>query len=826
MSALILHPTDPDFAIHAGGKGAALARLALAGFEVPPFFVIPSSAFVEGTAAPGLGEALANALPALGPGPYAVRSSGQSEDGAAHSHAGQFDSLLNVPADGVIEAAARVWHSGFSDRIATYRALKDGQAAEPPAIVVQRMVPARAAGVAFSADPVAGLRGRAVISAIAGLGDALVSGEADGEDWQVDAGGPRCMAPATPPVLTGAEAEEIAALARKAEATFGAPQDIEWAYDGSRLYILQSRPITTPLRPGANSDPALVVLDNSNIIESYPGMVSPLTYSFARVVYGRVYRAFVGLLGVSERRIAENAAVFDNMLARVDGRIYYNLGNWYRALALLPGFSRNRAHMETMMGVDEPLPPELADALAPPAPRGLAGVADRLRVIRVGLGLGWQALRLPLTRRGFYHRLDQALTGSVVLDGANLTQLAGEYRRLERLLLDRWDAPLVNDFLCMIAFGASRKLLDRWAGAEGLAYHNAVMIGQGDIISAEPAKRIARMGAMVAQAGLAGVLESEGRKALPPTIEAEFAAYIAKFGDRCTQELKLESIPLSEDDSALVASVLAAARRADGEILHASQPDRHLAPPFPQGGGGMLPPALASRSLRRRIALVVTAYARARVRDRENLRFERTRIFGHARRVFLAMGRELTALGALDDPRDIFLLTVGEVMGAIEGSGLGDNLRALADLRRAETDASNRRPDPAERLTFRGSVLNAATGLANVPKRPEGDSLQGTGCSAGIVTARARVIIDPRGESLAPGEILVARNTDPGWIAVFANASAIVVERGSLLSHSAIVARELGIPCVVGIRHATQWIESGQVITVDGTSGMVRKING
>ncbi|MGL4311445.1 MAG: PEP/pyruvate-binding domain-containing protein [Paracoccaceae bacterium] len=811
MSALFLHPVDRDFAIHAGGKGAALARLALAGFEVPPFFVIPSYAFVEGTAAPGLGEALATALPALGPGPYAVRSSGQSEDGAAHSHAGQFDSLLNVPADGVIDAAERVWQSGFSDRIATYRALKDGQAAEPPAIVVQRMVPARAAGVAFSADPVAGLRGRAVISAIAGLGDALVSGEADGEDWQVDAGGPRCMAPATPPVLTAAEAEEIAALARKAEATFGTPQDVEWAYDGSRLYILQSRPITTPLRPGANSDPALVVLDNSNIIESYPGMVSPLTYSFARVVYGRVYRAFVGLLGVSERRIDENAAVFDNMLARVDGRIYYNLGNWYRALALLPGFSRNRAHMETMMGVDEPLPPELADALAPPAPRGLAGLTDRLRVVRVGLGL-------PLTRRGFYRRLDQALGGGVAPDRASLTQLAGEYRRMEALLLDRWDAPLVNDFLCMIAFGASRKLLERWAGPEGLAYHNAVMIGQGDIISAEPAKRIAHMGAMVARAGLAGLLESEGRKALPTAIEAEFAAYIAKFGDRCTQELKLESIPLTEDDSALVASVVAAARRAGAEPSPA--------PPGAEQTPAVLPATLASRPLRRRIALAVTGYARARVRDRENLRFERTRIFGHARRVFLAMGRELTALGVLDDPRDIFLLTVDEVLGAIEGSGLGGDLRKLADLRRAEADASSQHPDPAERLTFRGSVLNAATGLANVPKPPEGDSQQGTGCSAGIVTTVARVIIDPRAESLAPGEILVARNTDPGWIAVFANASAIVVERGSLLSHSAIVARELGIPCVVGIRHATQWIESGQVITVDGTSGMVRKTNG
>lgn len=792
-----------------GGKAAALAALATAGFDVPAFFVIPADAFSGAADAPrargGLKAELAAHLAALGLGPFAVRSSGRAEDGVDHSHAGQFATVLNVEAPDVLDAARKVWASGFSQTVAAYRALKTGAEAEAPAIVVQTMVPARAAGVAFSADPVARLRGRTVIAAIAGLGEALVSGEADGEDWTIDASGAILTAPLQPQVLTKADARAVADLARRAEAAFGVPQDIEWAFDGPRLYILQSRPITTPLNAPPAVDTALMVFDNSNIVESYPGLVSPLTYSFARYVYARVYHAFVRILGVSETKIAANTAVFENMLTRLDGRVYYNLGNWYRALALLPGFSLNRGYMETMMGVDDPLPVELSASIGAKPPTGIAALREWARLVRLGFGLGWQALLLPRTRRRFYARLEAALALGRGHGSANLTTLAAEYRRIESTLLDQWDAPLINDFLCMITFGASRGILKRWGGEAGLAFHNDVMIGQGDIVSAEPAQRIARIGQMVRAAGIADV-RLAGALAGHPAIAAEIDSYIGRFGDRCTQELKLESIPLSEDPTQLYAAIHASAARV--EIVRPVRAEPDWA-------------ALIQSPLRRGVARAITTYAKARVRDRENLRFERTRIFGHARRVFLSIGRELTALGKIDTPRDVYLLTVEEVLGAIEGFGLSQNLRGLIELRRAEMATAG--PDLPERLIHRGAAISAVTTAASAVGGHSGQTQTGTGCSAGTVTADARVIHDPRTESLAQGQILVARNTDPGWIAVFANAAAIVVERGSLLSHSAIVARELGIPCVVGIRNATTWIEDGARITVNGTTGEVRK---
>jgi phosphohistidine swiveling domain-containing protein len=685
--------------------------------------------------------------------------------------------------------------------------VKSGGAAEAPAVIVQRMIDASSAGVAFSADPVSGQRGTVVISAIAGLGEALVSGEADGESWVV---GSTAVGPEAPEVLTAEEAMEIAALARRAEVAFGAPQDIEWAIDADGLHILQSRPITTPLLPEPRPDEALTIYDNSNIVESYPGMVSPLTYSFALHVYTRVYVAFVALLGVPRKTIEANAAVFGNMLGRVDGRVYYNLVNWYRALALLPGFSLNRAYMETMMGVSEPMPAEVTEAIGPPPATGIRKAAEYLKLVKVAGSILWQAILLPRTRAQFYDRLNAALEGGFDPDAAGPTALAAEYRRVESTLLDRWDAPLVNDFLCMIAFGASRNLLEKWLGPEGLLLHNDVMIGQGDIVSAEPAQRIARMGRMVAEAGIGEALARDGMDALDdhPGIAAEVQSYLDRFGDRCTEELKLESIPLGEDPTSLLQAIAASAAR--GHVAEHDTNDTDWAALFP------------GTPVKRRVAKALVTWTKARVRDRENLRFERTRIFGYTRRVFLALGREFAARGLLAASRDIFFLTKDEVLGAVEGYGLSPDLRSLVALRKAEHDAAAARPDPPERIELRGPAI-APVWTEQAVERDTAMSRTGTGCSAGKVTAKARVIRDPRTEALSPGDILIARHTDPGWIAVFSNASAIVVERGSLLSHSAIVARELGIPCVVGLKGATQWIADGETISVDGATGLVER---
>ena len=171
----------------------------------------------------------------------------------------------------------------------------------------------------------------------------------------------------------------------------------------------------------------------------------------------------------------------------------------------------------------------------------------------------------------------------------------------------------------------------------------------------------------------------------------------------------------------------------------------------------------------------------------------------------------------------MFDLTVDEVLGAIEGGAVTYDLRGLVALRRRETELS-KAGQPPERITMKGAAILTRRMAASLRASSDSATLRkGTGCAPGVVRAKARVVSDPRGQTVDPGEILVARHTDPGWIALFANVAGIVVERGSLLSHSAIVARELGIPCVVGLKGAMEWIQTGDTIEIDGATGQVVK---
>jgi pyruvate,water dikinase len=441
--------------------------------------------------------------------------------------------------------------------------------------------------------------------------------------------------------------------------------------------------------------------------------------------------------------------------------------------------------------------------------------------------LGLAAWRQPRTHVAFMARVAAVVPARVNQSQVTtmpLSRLAAEYRRIEAALLDRWDAPIVNDFLCMMAYGGSRRLLERWGGPAGVALHNDVMIGQGDIISAEPA-RLIRAAAVLARClpGAEAALAAGDPAVLLalPGLGDRLRAYLERFGDRRIGELKLEQPTLDEQPAPLFAAVRAAAASA-------------TAPPERPGPEATVNALFRGQPLRRWLARWALNYAKARVRDRENLRFERTRIFGYARRVFQAMGRVLAAQGVLEQPDDVFFLTVPEVLGAAEGLVLTSDLKALVGLRRAEHAAAARQPEPPARVLVRGSVADPSARIARGPAATPpiaetGDRdpvvRSGTACGGGIATGPVRVIRDPLTEPLASGEVLVARHTDPGWICHFAHAAAVVVERGSVLSHSAIVSRELGIPCVVALPDACQWLKTGEPVRVDGSRGIVRRLD-
>lgn len=864
-----------------GGKARALADLSRAKLPIPPWFVVLPDAFTASltaaersalgrartaqamqealatlSIAPGVQGALLPACAQLAPAgaKFAVRSSAPAEDSAAHSFAGQLESFVNVAADAVAEHVVAVWRSAFSSRMLAYRKEAGLLAVpEPPAVLVQVMVEGETSGVAFSADPVSGRRSIVVVSAVPGLGGGLVSGEATGDTWRV---GPdqtiveRAIAPkdvmqladasqpdgirrvAVPPHLAGqpcledAAVVRVAQLAIAAERHFGRPQDIEWTFAGDSLYLLQSRPITG-LEDKADPDGKRAIWDNSNIAESYSGITTPLTFSFARRAYEHVYRDFCRIMGVPERSIEENDAMFCCMLGLVRGRVYYNLLNWYRLVGILPGYRVNRRFMEQMMGVRASLADEVARSAV--VERG-THLRDALRVAAtlVGLLVAFAGIERRVGR--FYRRLDASL-GRDRPDLSRLRpdELVAYCRRLEQQLLKHWDAPIVNDFATMISHGLLRYLVRRWIGDAGGTLQND-LLGDAGMVSAEPARRVARMAALAARhPQLVAALSQASGPAVPdivaqyPEFSRALDEYISRFGERCMDELKLESATLHEDPAPLLRSVgsLAMAMRAGGE--RARIDGGAAVREHPQT---IVDAALRAHPLRRLVFHRVLASARRRVRTREDLRFERTRVFGRARMIVQELGKRLAALGCLRAPQDVFFIEWDELLAYVEGRATTADLAGLVAVRQREFQAHAAAAAPADRFETRGIVYRGHdfTDPAAVTPTQGGEQLRGVGCCPGVRRGPVHVITNPRAANVRPGEILVAERTDPGWVMVFPAASGLLVERGSLLSHSAIVARELALPTIVAVPGLTRSLKDGDWIEMDGASGTIVRL--
>jgi pyruvate,water dikinase len=869
-----LHPDTPI-----GGKARALAALTIGELPVPAWFVVLPAAFhasvppsqaAEGTRdahvlpilptdfrlAPEVIRELDAALSALGSSEerFAVRSSAIDEDSARLSFAGQLESFLYVPRAEVALRVASVWRSAFSDRLASYRrSMGANPLAGIPAVIVQRMVDGDASGVAFSADPVSGRRAVAVVAAVRGLASALVSGESEADTWHVDRDdrilkrvieikrvrhqrdpsgreGVRAVAveasEAAQAAITDDTAVRVAALCRNAERHFGRPQDIEWTCSGARLYLLQSRPITT-LADRADPDALPALWDNSNIIESYSGVTTPLTFSFARHAYEHVYREFCRLIRMPEQVIEANDAMFCCMLGLIRGRVYYNLYNWYRLVAVLPGYRLNRRFMEQMMGVRESLPERTAEAHA-------IAEGSRLRETwRLTVSMTAFALHLlTLSRRvaRFNRRLETTLGARRPdLTALRPDELAGYYRALERNLLRHWDAPIVNDFATMIFHGLLRRLCAKWIDDPKATLHNDLLCAEPGMVSEEPARRVADMAAIALRDPHLAPILCEGtipamRRAVAANeaLARAFAEYIERFGDRCMEELKLESSTLHEDATPLYRAV---GHYALNLASRDGQSKSHADVTIRENSERRMDTALARHPLRRLVLKSVLGRARTCVRTRENLRFERTRVFGRARQVVLEMGKRLAAVDCLADARDVFYLEIDELLAYIETRATTTDLKGLVEVRKREFERHRQAPVPADRFETRGlAYCGHAFAATQASPAPHGQTLQGLGCCAGIVRGPVRVVRDPRSASIKRGDIVVAERTDPGWVMIFPGAAGLLVERGSLLSHSAIVARELGLPAVISLPGLTGWLKDGDWVEMDGSAGTVVKL--
>ncbi len=784
-----------------------------------------------------------------------MRSSSVNEDSQDNSFAGQFETYLYVTKDDILEKVKLVCESVFTDRIETYKKENNIDTVEPPSVVVQKQVNSEKAGVAFGVNPVNGNLKEIIVSSVYGLGSGLVDGIAtadtytvlendikkeiakkdymhkviDGKVEQVEVDKDLKNSQ----VLSDDEIMQVVELVKKANDYFGRYQDIEWSFEDGKLYLLQSRPITT-LGTKQNQIGKINVFDNSNIVESYGGITTPLTFSFIRNVYENVYIQLCRIFKIDKQKIEMNSQMFQSLLALIDGRVYYNLYGWYGILTMFPGLGSNKKFMESMMGVKESLPDDLF-----PVPQSKFG--DKIGMLRAGIGLVGGFAKLRRMTKNFYKRLNDALEDKD-LEIMDLYELHDYYYDLESKLLNKWDAPLVNDFLVMIFYGQLKAKCNSIFQNEGDRVHNDLLCNEGDIISAEPARRIKEMARMIKNNDdIIELLENDDVLYVKKELEnykefnGKLNEYLDKFSGRCIEELKLETLTLKENPKPLYHSIATFAKRMqkgdiqelDGEKIRKEAEEK-------------VKEQLRAKPFKRLMFNYTLKQARYTVKNRENLRFERTRLFGRVREIFLRIGYILASMNVIEEKRDIFYLEVNEILYYIDGKSTTNNLKELIAIRK-EQYKKYEEELPDERFYSYGAVnvgndykytdyyIENGRIVSNQREEvkqnsDEVTSLKGIGASPGIVTGKARVIYNPTNAKIKEGEILVAEFTDPGWIMLFPSSSAILVERGSLLSHSAIVSRELGIPAVVGISGLMNSIKTGDTVKMNGVTGEVEII--
>lgn len=831
-----LQPSDP-------GRSAQLTMLAGRAREAIRALPVP----------PRAAAAVEQAYAALGGNtPVAVRSSATAEDLPSASFAGQQDTYLNVVGStAVLDAVRNCWASLWTDRAVAYRAalgIAPDQVAL--AVVVQRLVDAEAAGVMFTANPLTGRRSEAVIDAAPGLGEAVVSGAVNPDHFVVDTekarvierktGDKRVMVRPLPgggtevlempgradsSSLTDEQAVGLAALGLQAERHFGSPQDTEWAIDtGGALWLTQSRPITTlyPVPQSRSAGAGTRLYMCFSLAQGLTRPLTPMGLASLRLIASSVAKA--AGFPVPDPRHGPPP------YAEAAQRIYVDLTTPVRSSVgrrILPrvfDIMEARSAMVVREVFDDP---EFSVIRRTPFGflRHVLPAAARGRVPET-------ALRALFRPRAALRRLD-SFTRHYAED-LELGAGAGPLDRLdhaERLLEGRLFA-IVPAVLPLPAVGfAMLWLAGRLIGGQDRRKDlEMVLRGLPRNVTTEMDLELWRLAAAAKDdRDSRAALESREPSALaadfkagtlPPALHAGLVRFLDRYGHRAVAEIDV-GMPRWSDDPTHILGVLANYLRLTDPAM---APDVQFSRAQAEAEAAVQQLVGEARRRGRARALVVgEALSRARLFAglREMPKYQLVLGLAEVRKQVALVGAALASEGRLESPEDIFFLDFGEARQALQGPDPQGSrtLRGLVvDRRAAYATELGRRHIPRALLSdgTEPEVLYAAARVA-----AGSATLSGSPASAGSVTARARVILDPVGAHLEPGEILVAPSTDPGWTPLFLTAGGLVMEMGGPNSHGAVVAREYGIPAVVGVPEATVRLATGQRITVDGGAGTI-----
>jgi phosphoenolpyruvate synthase/pyruvate phosphate dikinase len=796
----------------AGGKAFELQKLKINNFNVPAFYILTQDEYLKY-------ETNLQEWPlfqdCLKLGPLAVRSSGSLEDGSNHSFAGIFETILNISSAEELENAIhKIWKSSKTQLVQNY--LKNNNIETQKnhfAILIQKYIEPDYAGIVFTADPVSGLRSRMHISFTEGAGDSLAAGIESGTTVILNERG-EIIQKTGLLNLKVAELEKLRMDSYRIAKLFKMPVDVEWALLNGELYILQARPITTPL--GHSNSLHQSVFDNSNIQESYCGVTTPLTFTYAVEAYTQVYNQIMKLMNMSQKQFDDAQFRHSHMLGLVNGRVYYNINSWYEGLLYLPHFGRRKDDMEKMMGLKKPVDfvCSVEISLKEKIRRfpGFIILAARLlyKFSKIKTYVGeFEKWFKELEKK--YNPADNQF-----LENEDLCKRLYQFQKES---LEKWGIPILNDFLVMMSHGSLRREMDKY----GLLDNFHQCIRGAEIESLKPTLLLNDIARKIHLDSLASlVLNSDSMETLLLVLKQKHTVifeqienFLTAYGDRSMGELKLETVTYTQNPQNLL-QLLKELVKAKGSFHSSAQENstKFLAQYKIKAG------FFKSLTINRRLEKLKFA-----VGARELMRLNRTKVFGMNREYYLEIGKRLFDIGQIENPRDVFYLTREEVFNFFWGKSITLRLKPLVALRKEEWAQYDRKAtDDQVQLSIPNSHWMNFLETEEF-KLQHQDEIKGLGCSSGEVRGFVKKVRSPNEIENLQGAIMVAERTDPGWTPLFSMIAGIIVEKGSALSHSAVIAREMRIPAVVGIENIMRILNDGDEVIVNGTTGKITLID-
>lgn len=724
---------------------------------------------------------------------FAVRSSANLEDGASLSFAGIFESFLRVRKEEVGQRVLQCLQSLYGERALEYIRLKG---IDPLLlkmdVIVQEMVYAQKSGILFTANP-QGILNETVIVAGEGSGDLVVSDKIETSMYLYHQNEKSYYLSKGEDILSKEVLQELVDCGERIKDILEMEYaDIEFTIQENKVYILQARRITGLKEEGH------IVLDNSNISESYPGLTLPLTESFAGMLYAGVFEGAARRILPSRKVLLSLKPVFEQMVDSLGGRMYYRIDNWYKILRFLPMSSRIIPIWQDMLGVKNRSYSEEEIA---------AGFW-----IRFGGGIRflWELLFIGVSMKRLNREFEKVFAEFYRRDLKLLSpgELKACFLELKERLIVNWDLTLINDMYAFIFTGLLEKRLKKENQKEAQKRLGEFI---GSILNIESMKPVIEF------RKLARLWKNEGESAAYREAKER---YIRAFGDRTIEELKLETKTF----------------RSNPEFLQKALEEYPEEEEKEDFGAGKAHPESVGK-----IAGFFAKRAKKGIEYREQSRMNRSRIFGMVRAIMLRMAEHFQNQGILKERDDIFYLYLEEVhsladkgkTGEKEGKTGAKNLQSEKEekeaIRKRIEERKARYREYEKSLFYNRLVLSGEEAKlhyirrAALLKEGEKNELQGIACSAGKVSGEVLAVNSPEDAKAAPGKIIVAKMTDPGWVFLLSTAKGIITEKGSLLSHTAIISRELKIPAIVGVEKVCGILKSGDLIMMDGNTGKIKR---